>query len=250
MRVKESESDRRSRPVSEREPASVRLMNTVWADRSGVHDAAWSTTAPSSRSGGHSSAHPAPAAALPTGISSGTAKTSRRLTAGPEIAAQSRCGTPASTRAPSGPALARALETVRERPRLVARLEAFCALEQREVSTASSSTGPSPARSVSDHLTSLAREAARLLGSDSVWWRRACYGPGCVLYFVQRHTRREWCSPGCGNRARVARHYRRARSSGQVSAGTAPEKRSSVQATRSATAGESSAIRPTWSRPV
>ncbi|WP_317183827.1 CGNR zinc finger domain-containing protein [Intrasporangium sp.] len=41
---------------------------------------------------------------------------------------------------------------------------------------------------------------------------RACYGPGCVLYFVREHTRREWCSAGCGNRARVARHYHRTRS--------------------------------------
>jgi predicted RNA-binding Zn ribbon-like protein len=40
---------------------------------------------------------------------------------------------------------------------------------------------------------------------------RACLAPNCVLYFVKEHTRREWCSPGCGNRARVARHYQRHR---------------------------------------
>jgi predicted RNA-binding Zn ribbon-like protein len=40
---------------------------------------------------------------------------------------------------------------------------------------------------------------------------RACHGPGCVLYFVRDHPRREWCSAGCGNRARAARHYRRHR---------------------------------------
>lgn len=38
---------------------------------------------------------------------------------------------------------------------------------------------------------------------------KACLAPGCVLYFMQNHPRREWCSAGCGNRARVARHYRR-----------------------------------------
>ena len=38
---------------------------------------------------------------------------------------------------------------------------------------------------------------------------RACHGPGCVLYFLRDHPRREWCSAGCGNRARVARHYQR-----------------------------------------
>ena len=37
----------------------------------------------------------------------------------------------------------------------------------------------------------------------------ACRAPGCVLYFVRNHPRREWCSDGCGNRARVARHYQR-----------------------------------------
>jgi predicted RNA-binding Zn ribbon-like protein len=41
---------------------------------------------------------------------------------------------------------------------------------------------------------------------------RACLAPACVLYFVQDHPRREWCSPACGNRARVARHYERTQS--------------------------------------
>lgn len=40
---------------------------------------------------------------------------------------------------------------------------------------------------------------------------RACHGPGCVLYYVKNHPRRGWCSSSCGNRARVARHYRRHR---------------------------------------
>ncbi|HLU55261.1 MAG TPA: CGNR zinc finger domain-containing protein [Pseudonocardia sp.] len=38
-----------------------------------------------------------------------------------------------------------------------------------------------------------------------------CHGPGCVLYFHRDHPRRGWCSAGCGNRARVARHYERHR---------------------------------------
>ncbi|GAB2935606.1 CGNR zinc finger domain-containing protein [Micromonospora polyrhachis] len=38
---------------------------------------------------------------------------------------------------------------------------------------------------------------------------RPCQGPGCVLYFVKQHPRREWCSGGCGNRARAARYYER-----------------------------------------
>jgi predicted RNA-binding Zn ribbon-like protein len=40
---------------------------------------------------------------------------------------------------------------------------------------------------------------------------RACGAPGCVLLFLKDHPRREWCSDLCGNRARQARHYARAR---------------------------------------
>jgi len=42
---------------------------------------------------------------------------------------------------------------------------------------------------------------------------RACGAPGCVLMFLKDHPRRAWCSNACGNRARQARHYRRARES-------------------------------------
>lgn len=40
---------------------------------------------------------------------------------------------------------------------------------------------------------------------------RACAAPGCILFFVKSHARREWCTAGCGNRVRVARHSRRVR---------------------------------------
>jgi predicted RNA-binding Zn ribbon-like protein len=38
-----------------------------------------------------------------------------------------------------------------------------------------------------------------------------CGAPGCVLAYVRADPRRRWCSDACGNRARQARHYRRAR---------------------------------------
>lgn len=60
-------------------------------------------------------------------------------------------------------------------------------------------------------LAATAAEAIDLFtGPDGVQLR-ACYAPGCVLYFVKDHPRREWCSPVCGNRVRAARHYRRNR---------------------------------------
>jgi predicted RNA-binding Zn ribbon-like protein len=60
-------------------------------------------------------------------------------------------------------------------------------------------------------LAELARDAVRLLGDPLRQDLRACQGPGCVQFFVKDHPRREWCGPGCGNRARAARHYRKHR---------------------------------------
>ncbi|WP_156724848.1 CGNR zinc finger domain-containing protein [Streptomyces apocyni] len=61
----------------------------------------------------------------------------------------------------------------------------------------------------------LARAAiAFLTGPDRVTLR-ACHGPRCVRYFLKEHPRQEWCKPSCGNRARVARHHERHRSTGR-----------------------------------
>lgn len=38
---------------------------------------------------------------------------------------------------------------------------------------------------------------------------RACPAARCVKYFLQDDPRQLWCSPSCGNRERVNRHYRR-----------------------------------------
>ncbi|MER6973507.1 ABATE domain-containing protein [Nocardioides sp. NPDC000445] len=62
-------------------------------------------------------------------------------------------------------------------------------------------------------LNLVALEGSEVLTRQAPHELRACGGPGCVLYFVRDHPRREWCSEGCGNRARVARHYQRNKSS-------------------------------------
>jgi predicted RNA-binding Zn ribbon-like protein len=54
-----------------------------------------------------------------------------------------------------------------------------------------------------------------LLGGEDAARLRACYAPGCVLYFIKTHPRREWCSVACGNRVRAARHYQRVRGHGR-----------------------------------
>jgi predicted RNA-binding Zn ribbon-like protein len=64
---------------------------------------------------------------------------------------------------------------------------------------------------VATGLAQVAEQAAGLLGGAEAARLRACYAPGCVLYFMKTHPRREWCSVACGNRVRAARHYQRAR---------------------------------------
>ncbi|WP_433296307.1 CGNR zinc finger domain-containing protein [Pseudonocardia sp. CA-142604] len=55
----------------------------------------------------------------------------------------------------------------------------------------------------------IAHQAVDLFTGPQRRQLRACLAPGCLLYFLKQHPRREWCSPACGNRARVARHYQR-----------------------------------------
>ena len=62
-------------------------------------------------------------------------------------------------------------------------------------------------------LAALAADAIDLLTGPHRADLRACGAPGCVLMFLKDHPRREWCSNACGNRARQARHYQRARHS-------------------------------------
>lgn len=65
-----------------------------------------------------------------------------------------------------------------------------------------------------DLLVPVAEDAARLLCEGNPARIRKCGNPACVLFFYdtsKSHTRR-WCSMKlCGNRAKVAAHYRRRR---------------------------------------
>ncbi|MFJ2738700.1 CGNR zinc finger domain-containing protein [Streptomyces sp. NPDC087440] len=57
----------------------------------------------------------------------------------------------------------------------------------------------------------VARATIALLTGPDRDLLRACTAPRCVRYYVKQHGRQEYCKPSCGNRARVARHYRRQR---------------------------------------
>jgi predicted RNA-binding Zn ribbon-like protein len=58
-------------------------------------------------------------------------------------------------------------------------------------------------------LAELSRSALALLATPLQEQLGLCRAPGCILFFLRHHPRQEWCSPSCGNRARVARHYAR-----------------------------------------
>ncbi|WP_431965120.1 CGNR zinc finger domain-containing protein [Actinacidiphila sp. bgisy160] len=69
--------------------------------------------------------------------------------------------------------------------------------------------GAEPADPAARIVAELARAAVDFLAGPERERLRACTAPRCVRYFVKSHGRQEWCKPSCGNRARVARHYRR-----------------------------------------
>ncbi|MFJ8044241.1 CGNR zinc finger domain-containing protein [Kitasatospora sp. NPDC096147] len=60
-------------------------------------------------------------------------------------------------------------------------------------------------------LGEIAAAGVELLTGPAAEQLRACRAPGCILYFVRSHARREWCTTACGNRVRVARHSKRLR---------------------------------------
>jgi predicted RNA-binding Zn ribbon-like protein len=58
-------------------------------------------------------------------------------------------------------------------------------------------------------LHQLAADAVAVLTGPQAQRLRKCANPDCILRFVASHPRRRWCSSAqCGNRARVARHYK------------------------------------------
>lgn len=183
------------------EPVPVRLMNTVWADRSSLHDdlatvddlRAWLTAVDPEHEG--AAVDEADLAAFRS-----LRDALRRLAAFVTEDTREKAASPTAEIA----------EAVAEANRAVEAAPAWPHLELRDgdLRLSRPGGGSTAARSRS----SLASQAIAMLtgpGSDEL---RACYGPGCVLYFVKDHPRREWCSAGCGNRARAARHYARHRS--------------------------------------
>lgn len=185
------------------QPAPIRLMNTIWADRGDRHDCLT------------------------------TVQVARSWMRSAEIRGGSRLG-------------AEQLDRLRELRDGLRRVAAHVTADDREhaqtdltlgeamaaINAPLASSHPLLARSAEDTvevswqhdaegfdtvIAELAFEGARLLG-DPHNELLPCHGPGCVLYYVRSKTRRAWCGPICGNRARVARHYRQNRDSRSPSA--------------------------------
>ena len=181
------------------EPEPVRLMSTIWADTDGIHDDLrtpvdldeWLDAVGTDRAAAHATeAELAQARALRDAV--------RRLTA--FVTHDSRAAA-ASAMTDIAAALDQVNSTAAALP------VPLLALRDGRLEL-SADGGPSP---VTTGLARVAEQAAELLGGDDAARLRACYAPGCVLYFIKTHPRREWCSVACGNRVRAARHYQRIR---------------------------------------
>lgn len=149
----------------------VDLLNTVWADRSGVHDELVGAT-----------------------------DDLRRLRDALRILAADRTADPRPVADGHSNRVAEAVATLNAAAALA---PAWPTLVDGRLEWASQSQGA--ARAVGE----LAGEAVKFLAAEPDL--RACLAPGCVLYFVKDHPRRAWCSTTCGNRERAARHYARRR---------------------------------------
>ena len=181
------------------EPVPVRLMSTIWADTDGIHDDLraqadvdeWLDAVALDRAGAHTTeAELAAARALRDAV--------RRLAA---YRTQDTRAAAASAMSDLAAALDQVNQAAAELPGPRLALRAG----QLEAGPAA---GPSP---VTAGLAQVAMQAIELLGGADGARLRACYAPGCVVYFVKSHPRREWCSVACGNRVRAARHYQRVR---------------------------------------
>jgi predicted RNA-binding Zn ribbon-like protein len=60
-------------------------------------------------------------------------------------------------------------------------------------------------------LADIATSAIGLVGGPGRDRLRRCEAPGCGRWFLASRPRQTWCSPGCGNRARLARFQQRRR---------------------------------------
>jgi predicted RNA-binding Zn ribbon-like protein len=188
------------------EPLPVRLMSTIWAGQDGRHDDfqsradvdAWLDAVGLDRGG-------VPTTAGELGQARGLRDAVRRLAA--EVTRDIRTAEDGEAAAGPAGAVAEAVDQVNA---------AAAALPRPCLTVRDGRLGRGTASAASPVTAGLARvaeQAIDLLSGPDAARLRACYAPGCVLYFIAAHPRRAWCSVACGNRARAARHYEKVRES-------------------------------------
>ncbi len=192
------------------EPLPVELMNTIWADRDGVHDALGSPAETRAWLRSVSDRDDVPGADLTAwlgSLSEEELKTVHQDLRALRNGARSLAARQTDdTRQPAlmSVEVTTALVSINA---LAASAPAWPVLHWPDKGSPQASRGSeSPPGPV--FVADVARATVTLIGGTADQLR-ACQAPGCVLYFIKQHPRREWCSAGCGNRARQARHYRR-----------------------------------------
>jgi predicted RNA-binding Zn ribbon-like protein len=177
------------------EPLPVDLMNTVWADRDGVHDALRDT--------------PARTAWLQA--------VRDRVTFGSHVSVTTLCTLRDALRRLAATATAddrpAARSAIPDHATALTVLNNACAAAPTwsrlhwPTDAAPTRARRSAGTPFDTAIGLIAEQAVDLFAGPLRTELRACHAPGCVLYFVRDHPRRQWCGASCGNRARVARHY-------------------------------------------
>ena len=170
------------------EPRAVRLMNTIWADKDGVHDAL-TTVGQLDRW------------VRQCGIQTGGSLGDNDLLRARELrdALRRLAATAVNDERPA------AVDTGLTVDRALTTLNSFTASCVPDLKRESEQEFRRDWRSCADgferELVALALEAGELLSERPESRLGACYGPGCVLYYHRSHTRRGWCSVTRSNAA-------------------------------------------------
>ncbi|MFD5231552.1 CGNR zinc finger domain-containing protein [Streptomyces qaidamensis] len=114
---------------------------------------------------------------------------------------------PASPGSATGAASCRGGEAVRHLNEAAARTPAVPVLDWPE--DIAPVVRQTSVRAGDDLGAALAHAVIALLASPDLDRLRVCHAPRRVRYFLEDHPRQEWCTPRCGNRARVTRHRKR-----------------------------------------
>lgn len=188
------------------EPFPVELMNTVWADRDGVYDEL--SEPDSALRWWRAVEHRRPAVGeheIVKNLGPDEVHSLRRIR---DAARRLAAETTADARPAARSAIRDRESAIAVLNKLSARAPSWSELiwpsDHEPRRAAHSRSEPAVAA-----VAAIAEDAIGFFAGDLRRELRACQAPGCVLYFVRDHPRRQWCSAACGNRARVARHYDR-----------------------------------------